>query len=44
MIAALVVPFLEHLDGSHQVSLEAARGVLEKSALAVSTSLGYMPA
>ncbi|MCY4153813.1 MAG: IclR family transcriptional regulator [Gammaproteobacteria bacterium] len=43
IVAALVVPFLEHLDGSHQISLEAARGILEKSALAVSTSLGYVP-
>ena len=41
--AALVVPFLEHLDGSHQISFHDARRYLETAAETVSTALGYKP-
>lgn len=41
IVAALVVPFLEHLDGSHRVKFDEARRYLESAATAVSTALGY---
>lgn len=39
--AALVVPFLEHLDGSHKVNFDQARRHLAAAAGTVSTALGY---
>lgn len=39
--AALVVPFLEHLDGSHKVDIEHARQHLTTTASAISEALGY---
>ena len=39
--AALVVPFLEYLDGSHRVSFEEAGKHLESAAATVSSALGY---
>lgn len=41
IVAALVVPFLEHIDGSHRVNFDDARRHLEAAATAVSTALGY---
>ena len=40
-IAALVVPFLEYLDGSHRVSFEEAGKHLEAAAVTISIVLGY---
>lgn len=39
--AALVVPFLEHLDGSHKVDLEQARQYLADASKDISGALGY---
>ena len=39
--AALVVPFLEHLDGSHKVDLEHARQHLAAAAKDISEALGH---
>ena len=39
--AALVVPFLEHLDGSHKVDLEQARQGLAAAAKGISDALGH---
>ena len=39
--AALVVPFLEHLDGSHKVDLEQSRQYLAATAKDISDTLGY---
>ncbi len=41
MQAALLIPFLEHLDGSHEVSFEDCRAFLSDAAAAISRSLGY---
>lgn len=41
IVAALVVPFLEHLDGSHRVSFDETRRCLEVAAATISTALGY---
>ena len=41
VVAALVVPFLEYLDGSHRVSFEEAGKHLESAAATVSSALGY---
>ena len=38
--AALVVPFLEHLDGSHKIDFQRAREHLAKTAESVSEALG----
>lgn len=43
MQAALLIPFLEHLDGSHEVSFEDCRVLLADAAAAVSRGLGYSP-
>ena len=39
--AALVVPFLEYLDGSHRVSFDEARQRLQAAAATISAALGY---
>lgn len=39
--AALVVPFLEHLDGSHKVDFEHARRYLAAAATDISDALGH---
>ena len=39
--AALVVPFLEHLDGSNKVDIKRARERLAEAASAISNALGY---
>lgn len=39
--AALVVPFLEHLDGSNKVDLECAKRHLADAAASISSALGY---
>lgn len=41
LMAALTVPFLELLDGSQKVGLDAARKYLERAAQSVSTALGH---
>ncbi len=41
MQAALLIPFLEHIDGSHEVSLEACRALLAEAASAISRGLGH---
>src|SRR5690606_2446304 len=41
LMAALTVPFLELLDGSQKVGLDAARKYLERAAKSVSTALGH---
>ena len=42
-MAALIIPFLEHLDGSHRTSFNEAQRELEKSASLISQLLGYAP-
>ena len=39
--AALVVPFLEFLDGSHPVKIDAAQTAIEKTAQQISAGLGH---
>ncbi len=39
--AALVVPFLSYLDGSHPVKIEAAQGIIATTAADISSRLGY---
>ena len=39
--AALVLPFLEHIDGSQAVSLTECRQLLKDAALQISRELGY---
>ncbi|MEH6548870.1 MAG: IclR family transcriptional regulator [Pseudomonadales bacterium] len=41
IVASLVVPFLEHLDGSHHMNLDTAKGHLQDTAKAISTLLGH---
>lgn len=41
IVAALVVPFLEYMDGSHGVSLKEARKGLKSAAAKISSALGY---
>ena len=41
--AALVVPFLEYLDGSHRINVDEARQYLGRAAEDVSAALGYKP-
>lgn len=41
LVAALVIPFLEHIDGSHPVSFDACRECLADTAAAISKALGY---
>jgi DNA-binding IclR family transcriptional regulator len=41
LVAALTVPFLELLDGSQKVGLDAARKYLERAAQSVSATLGH---
>ncbi|GGB41604.1 IclR family transcriptional regulator [Sphingomonas metalli] len=44
VVAALTIPFLELIDGSQKVDLEAARDLLARTAARVSDRLGYRPA
>lgn len=44
IVAALTIPFLELIDGSQKVDLEAARALLGEAADAISDALGYAPA
>ena len=39
--AALVIPFLEFLDGSHPVKIDAAQSAIEKTAQQISAGLGH---
>ena len=39
--AALVVPFLAFLDGSHPVKIDAAQTVIEKTAQHITAGLGH---
>lgn len=39
--AALVVPFLEFLDGSHPVKIDAAQTAIEKTAQQITAGLGH---
>lgn len=41
VVAALVVPFFEYIDGSHQTSAKDAHPFIKKAALDISTSLGF---
>ena len=41
VVAALTIPFLELIDGSQKVDLEAARDLLRTAAARVSDRLGY---
>ncbi len=41
VVAALVVPFLAYLDGSHPIELESAMEFIRQSALQISNLLGY---
>lgn len=41
MMAALTMPFLEHIDGSHSVSMDQATTQLKDSAQKISAALGY---
>lgn len=43
MTAALVIPFLEHVDGSQAVSFEDCRTRLAQAANDISSALGYAP-
>lgn len=41
MQAALLIPFLEHIDGSHEVNLEDCQALLAEAASAISRGLGF---
>ena len=41
LVAALVIPFLEYLDGSRRVTLDETKLHLKSAAATVSTALGY---
>jgi len=41
VVAALVVPFLAFLDGSHPVKIEAAQTAIEKTAQQITAGLGH---
>jgi DNA-binding IclR family transcriptional regulator len=43
VVAALTIPFLELIDGSQKVDLEAARDILRIATARVSDRLGYQP-
>ncbi|MHA6720978.1 IclR family transcriptional regulator [Sphingomonas sp. RS6] len=43
VVAALTIPFLELIDGSQKVDIEAARAMLQRAAARVSDRLGYQP-
>ncbi len=43
LAGALTIPFMEMLDGSQKVGLDAAGERLSKTAAAISTTLGYHP-
>ena len=41
VVAALTIPFLELIDGSQKIGLEAARGLLRDGVASISDTLGY---
>ena len=41
VVAALTIPFLELIDGSQKIGLEAARELLREAVAAISDTLGY---
>jgi DNA-binding IclR family transcriptional regulator len=41
VVGALTIPFLELIDGSQKIGLEAARGLLRKAVATISDTLGY---
>jgi DNA-binding IclR family transcriptional regulator len=41
VVAALTIPFLELIDGSQKIGLDAARGLLREAVAAISDTLGY---
>lgn len=43
VIAALTIPFLELIDGSQKVDIDAARGMLRTATARISDHLGYQP-
>jgi len=43
VIAALTIPFLELIDGSQKVHIDAARDLLHSATMRVSDRLGYQP-
>lgn len=43
VVAALVVPFFEYLDDSHQTGAEEAHSLIKKAASNISSALGYDP-
>jgi DNA-binding IclR family transcriptional regulator len=43
VVAALTIPFLELIDGSQKVNLDAARDLLRTATARVSDRLGYQP-
>ena len=40
-VAALIVPFFEYLDGSHQTNIDDAHKLIKQAALEISTALGF---
>ncbi|MDO6693123.1 IclR family transcriptional regulator [Aliiglaciecola sp. 3_MG-2023] len=42
-VAALIVPFFDYLDGSHQTTAQDAHQLIKQAALDISTALGYEP-
>jgi hypothetical protein len=43
VVAALTIPFLELIDGSQKVDIEAARGMLRTATARISDRLGFQP-
>jgi DNA-binding IclR family transcriptional regulator len=43
VVAALTIPFLELIDGSQKVDLDAARAMLRTASSRISDRLGYQP-
>ena len=42
-VAALIVPFFEYIDGSHQTNAQDAHHAIKQAALDISSALGYEP-
>ena len=43
VVAALVVPYFDFLDGSHPISAQDAHQYIKQAALDISKALGYAP-
>jgi len=43
VVAALTIPFLELIDGSQKIDIDAARGMLRTATSRISDRLGYQP-